>query len=90
VIATARPGDHARCLEQGASAVFDFGDPNLAGRVLDVAPGGVDIHWDTSGRMPLNAMEPMTASGGKIIVTAGRSRNHQKHRCCRSSPGTSA
>ena len=71
VIATARPGDHARCLEQGASTVFDFGDPSLAGRVIDAAPGGADIHWDTSGRMPLNAMEPMTASGGKIIVTAG-------------------
>jgi NADPH:quinone reductase-like Zn-dependent oxidoreductase len=71
VIATARPGDHARCLEQGASTVFDFGDPSLAGRVLDAVPGGADIHWDTSGRMPLNAMEPMTASGGKIIVTAG-------------------
>ncbi|MHB1592814.1 MAG: NADPH:quinone reductase [Streptosporangiaceae bacterium] len=71
VIGTARPGDHARCLEQGASAVFDFGDPDLAGRVLAVAPGGADIHWDTSGRMPLKAMEPMTASGGKIILTAG-------------------
>ena len=71
VIATARPGDHARCLDLGASAVFDFGDPGLAGQVLQVAPGGADIHWDTSGRMPLNAMEPMTASGGKIIVTAG-------------------
>ena len=90
VIATARPGDHARCRQQGASAVFDFGDPNLAGRVLDVAPGGVDIHWDTSGRMPLNAMELMTASGGKIIVTAGAEPQPPKHRCCRSSPGTSA
>ena len=71
VIATARPGDHARCLEQGASAVFDFGDPSLASRVLDVAPGGAGILWDTSGRMPLGAMEPMTATGGKIMVTAG-------------------
>jgi NADPH:quinone reductase-like Zn-dependent oxidoreductase len=73
VIATARPSDHAHCLEQGASMVFDFdfGGAGLAGRVIDAAPGGVDIHWDTSGRMPLNAMEPMTASGGKIIVTAG-------------------
>lgn len=71
VIATARPGDHARCFEQGASEVFDFADPSLADRVLDAAPGGVDIHWDTSGRMPLNMMEPMTASGGKIIVAAG-------------------
>ena len=70
VIATARPSDHARCLQQGASAVFDFADPSLAGRVLDVAAGGADIHWDTSGRMPLNAMVPITASGGKIIATA--------------------
>jgi NADPH:quinone reductase-like Zn-dependent oxidoreductase len=71
VIATARPADHARCLEQGASAVFDFADPDLARRVLDAAPGGADIHWDTSGRMPLNTMDPMTASRGNIIVTAG-------------------
>lgn len=71
VIATARPGDHARCLEQGASAVFDFADPDLAGRVLEVAPGGADICWDTSGRMPLNAAAALTAVGGKIMITAG-------------------
>jgi NADPH:quinone reductase-like Zn-dependent oxidoreductase len=71
VIATARPGDHARCVEQGASAVFDFSDPDLATRVLEVAPGGADIHWDTSGRMPLNALASTTALGGKIIVTTG-------------------
>ncbi len=71
VIATARPGDHARCLAQGASAVFDFGAPDLAGRVLDVVPGGVDICWDTSGRMPLSATGALTASGGKIMATAG-------------------
>ncbi len=71
VIATARPGDHARCLDQGASAVFDFSAPDLADRVREVAPGGADIHWDTSGRMPLNALASMTAPGGKIIVTAG-------------------
>lgn len=71
VIATARPGDHAACREQGASAVFDFDDPGLADRVLDAAPGGADINWDTSGRAPLNVMAPMTASGGKIIVAAG-------------------
>lgn len=71
VIATARPGDHARCLELGASTVLDFGDPDLATRVLEVAPGGANIFWDTSGRMPLNAIEPLTATGGKIIVTAG-------------------
>jgi NADPH:quinone reductase-like Zn-dependent oxidoreductase len=71
VIATARPEDHARCLEQGASAVFDFNAPDLADRILEAAPGGADIHWDTSGRMPLNALASMTAPGGKIIVTTG-------------------
>lgn len=71
VIATARPADHARCLDQGASEVFDFGDPGLADRIGSVAPGGADIHWDTSGLMPLNAMASLTAAGGKIIITAG-------------------
>ena len=33
VIATARPSDHARCLQQGASTVFDFADPDLAALV---------------------------------------------------------
>lgn len=71
VIATARPGDHARCRELGAEAVFDFDDLTLADRVLEAAPGGVDIHWDTSGRMPLNSLAAMTAFGGKIMVTTG-------------------
>lgn len=71
VIATARPDDHARCLEQGASAVFDYSDPDLADQVRAVAPGGVDIHWDTSGRMPLGDLVAVTAPSGKIIVTAG-------------------
>ena len=90
VIATARPSDDARCLEQGASTVFDFGDPSLAGRVLDAVPGGADIHWDTSGRMPLNVMEPMTASGGKIIVTAGAEPQPPKTSLLPILPGTSA
>ena len=71
VIATARPVDHDRCLAEGASVVFDFGDANLARRVLDVAPGGADIVWDTSGKMPLNPMGALTAAGGQIVVTAG-------------------
>jgi NADPH:quinone reductase-like Zn-dependent oxidoreductase len=72
VIATARPGDHDRCRELGADAVLDFADPDLARRVRDAAPGGLDIWWDTSGRAPLRGIPPMMAAGGRILVTAGR------------------
>jgi len=72
VIATARPGDHGRCRDLGADAVFDYDQPNLADRVLGVAPGGVDLLWDTSGHSQLAAVAPMVADGGQILITAGR------------------
>ena len=72
VIATARPRDHDRCRELGAEAVFDFDDPDLPDRVLDVAPRGVDVCWDTSGRADLNALAPVIGARGRVLLTAGR------------------
>jgi len=72
VIATARPEDHDRCRRLGAAAVLDYRDPELVDHVLSVAPGGVDLHWDTSGRGELNAAAAMLRPGGRILVTAGR------------------
>jgi NADPH:quinone reductase-like Zn-dependent oxidoreductase len=72
VIGTARPGDHARCRALGADHVFDYRDADLVARVLDAAPGGVDLHWDTSGHGQLAAAVEMTRPGGRILVTAGR------------------
>ena len=72
VIATARPRDHERCRELGAEAVFDFDDPELPAKVLDLAPHGVDVCWDTSGRADLNALAPVIGVRGRVLLTAGR------------------
>ena len=72
VIATARPEDHDRCRRLGADAVFDYRDPDLIARVLSAAPGGVDLHWDTSGHGELSTAAAMLRPGGRILVTAGR------------------
>lgn len=72
VIATARPRDHDVCRDLGAAAVFDYRDPGLVEQVLSAAPGGVDLHWDTSGRGELNAAVAMVAPGGRVLITAGR------------------
>lgn len=72
VIATARPGDHDLCRRLGAGTVLDYRDPELADRVLAAAPGGVDLHWDTSGRVPLAVALGLVSPGGTILLTAGR------------------
>jgi NADPH:quinone reductase-like Zn-dependent oxidoreductase len=72
VIATARPRDREHCQELGAEAVFDFDDPDLPAKVLDVAPDGVDVCWDTSGRADLNALAPVVRPRGRVLLTAGR------------------
>jgi NADPH:quinone reductase-like Zn-dependent oxidoreductase len=72
VIATARAEDHERCRRLGADAVFDYRDQALAEHVLSAAPGGVDVHWDTSGHGQLDSAAAMVRPGGRILVTAGR------------------
>jgi NADPH:quinone reductase-like Zn-dependent oxidoreductase len=72
VIGTARPRDHDRCRELGADTLFDFNDPDLPAKVLDVAPDGVSICWDTSGRADLNALAPVIGIRGQVLLTAGR------------------
>lgn len=72
VIATARPGDHDLCRRLGADVALDFAAPALAERILDAAPQGADVYWDTSGRAQLAGIPPVMAAGGRILVTAGR------------------
>jgi 2-desacetyl-2-hydroxyethyl bacteriochlorophyllide A dehydrogenase len=71
VIATARPEDAERCRAAGADAVIDYRDPDLAARVREAAPGGVDVHIDTSGRNDLEVAVELLAHGGRIVLIAG-------------------
>lgn len=49
VICSARPDDAQICRAAGAEVVVDYRDPDLAVRLKDAMPNGVDIFWDTSG-----------------------------------------
>jgi NADPH:quinone reductase-like Zn-dependent oxidoreductase len=73
VIATARPEDHDRCKAAGAEVALDYRDPALADRVLEAAPDGVHIAWDTSGHNDLDLAARVCRPGGRVLVTAAQS-----------------
>lgn len=72
VIATARPADADRVRALGAEAVLDYADPDLSDRIRDLAPAGVDVFWDTSGKTALADAAEVVAPKGRILITAGR------------------
>ncbi len=70
VIAAARDRDHARLREAGADAVVDYRDSRLADHLAGLAPGGVDVMWNTSGHQELAAIPELLAPGGRVLLTA--------------------
>jgi len=74
VLATARPADDAWCRAAGAAEVVDYRDPDPAGRLRALAPGGVDLFIDTSGHLDLPAAVELLADGGRIVLLAGGSQ----------------
>jgi NADPH:quinone reductase-like Zn-dependent oxidoreductase len=72
VIASAREEDLDRCRSLGAHVALNYRDPELARRIRDAAPTGVDVHLDTSGRQDLGAAIDLLAGRGRIIVVAAR------------------
>lgn len=70
VVATASPGDHDRVLDLGAEAVFDYRDADLVARVRELVPDGLDVVWNTSGHHDLQQEIDVTATGGRVLVTA--------------------
>ncbi len=71
VIASASVRDHEYCRALGAATVIDYRDPDLPGRVRESAPGGVDVHLDTSGRQNLEVAVDLLARRGRVILMAG-------------------
>ena len=72
VLVTARPADAAWCRSAGAAEVIDYRDPDPAGRLRALAPGGVDLYADTSGHLDLPATVDLLADRGRIVLLAGR------------------
>lgn len=71
VIGTASPADSAWARDCGVDVVFDYHLPDVAQRVRDVAPDGVDVWWDTSGRNHFAHNLPLLRDGGRAVVMAG-------------------
>ena len=76
VLVTARPADAAWCRSAGAAEVIDYRDPDPAGRLRALAPGGVDLYADTSGHLDLPATVDLLADRGRIVLLAGRGQQH--------------
>ncbi|WP_326826898.1 NADPH:quinone reductase [Streptosporangium sp. NBC_01756] len=70
VIAGARPADHRDCLAAGAEHAVDYRDAGLADRLAGLAPRGVDVFWNTSGRHDLDLAVRVVATGGKVLLSA--------------------
>lgn len=71
VLASARPADHERCRRAGAELVVDYHAPDLDQQLLDAAPDGVDVCWDTSGTHDLDLAAAVLSPGGRLLLTAG-------------------
>lgn len=70
VLASARPEDHGSCYAAGAEVVVDYRDPELAHRLTQAVPAGVDVFWDTSGHHDLDLAAALVATGGRVLLTA--------------------
>ncbi len=71
VIATASPRDEEWCRSCGADEVLDYQSESLYNQIRELAPEGVGVWWDNSGRNDFTAYLPMMRLGGRIIVLAG-------------------
>lgn len=71
VLATAAAADGSWCRAAGAAEVFDYHDPALDERLRAVAPAGVDVYIDTSGRVDLDLAVGLLAFRGRVVCIAG-------------------
>ncbi|MEV4190684.1 NADPH:quinone reductase [Streptomyces toxytricini] len=71
VVATAAARDADHCRSLGAAEVLDYRDPDLAARIRECSPGGIDVHIDTSGANDLGAAVDVLAPRGRIVLLAG-------------------
>jgi NADPH:quinone reductase-like Zn-dependent oxidoreductase len=51
-------------------ATVDYRDPELAAHLRDLAPGGIDVHWETSGHHDFDVVAAAVAIGGRVLLTA--------------------
>jgi NADPH2:quinone reductase len=72
VIATAGSEQgRGTCLADGAVATLDYRSPSLDDDLKRVAPEGIDVYWDMSGRQDLEFALRHMRRAGRIVVMSG-------------------
>jgi 2-desacetyl-2-hydroxyethyl bacteriochlorophyllide A dehydrogenase len=71
IVASAAARDAQYCRALGADEVFDYNDPDLAQRLKDTSPQGIDIWIDTFGANNLTTAVELLALRGRIVLLAG-------------------
>lgn len=73
VIATAGSDERvAKAKEFGADAVIQYRAEDVAARVQELAPEGVNVFWETRREADFEWAVPMLAKRGRMVVMAGR------------------
>ncbi|MFN9367693.1 MAG: NADPH:quinone reductase [Planctomycetia bacterium] len=62
----------ATLVAQGAEAILDYRRPDLVEASRAVAPGGVDVYWETQREPDFDRAVALLADRGRMIVIAGR------------------
>lgn len=71
VIATAAADDAAWCRSCGAAEVLDYRRTDLPQAVHALAPDGIDLWWDCSGRNDFGTRLPLLRLGGAVVLMSG-------------------
>jgi len=73
VIATAgTPDRQARVAALGADLVLDYRRGDLEAAVLEAAPGGVQVYWETQREPRFDQAVALLAEEGRMVIMAGR------------------
>ncbi|MDC0937206.1 NADPH:quinone reductase [Pirellulales bacterium] len=62
----------AYCRELGCEATINYRTEDLAARARELFPDGLDVWWETSRSPNFDAVFDALASGGRMVVMAGR------------------
>ncbi|MFG3549378.1 NADPH:quinone reductase [Streptomyces sp. NPDC047725] len=71
VVATASARDAEYCRSLGAHEVFPYTDPDVAERLRQACPRGIDVWIDTYGTNDLTAAVDLIAPRARIVLLAG-------------------
>lgn len=62
------------CRAHGADRVIDYRRESLADALREFAPGGVDVYWEATRGLELEAAMEVMAEHGRLVVMAGLDR----------------